>query len=174
MISTPLLQGYMESYPGNCYDGDTTGWDRYMRKHNPFMGFENIRKNPKRCANIVNAEQLYADLDNNAVCVLACLKSAISSVLMSNIRHQLPNFSYYTPNMDNDAHDTNITYAGEFVIKFMMPLISNPNFFENTLVVITWDEDDYTEFNRVCTILLGSVVKSGNKDGTPYVMCFGG
>ena len=160
----------MESYPGNCYDGDTTGWNRYMRKHNPFMGFENIRLNASRCANIVNADQLYTDLDNENVCACCFLLSLLCCLLCFVPNHtfpfcsaQLPHFSYYTPNMDNDAHDTNITYAGEYLIQFLPPLLNNAVFMKNTLVVVTWDEDNYTEFNRVMTFLLGPNVKSGNK-----------
>jgi len=71
--------------------------------------------------------------------------------------------------MDNDAHDTNITYAGKFLMEFLPPLLANPAFYKDTLVVITWDEDDYTELNRVNTLLVGPNVKSANKDSRKYV-----
>lgn len=117
-----------------------------MRKHNPFISFENVRHNPQRCANIVNAKQLQADVQNNA----------------------LPHYSYFTPGMDDDGHDTNVTFAGEFLIRFLPPLLNDPRFFERTLVVVTWDEDDYTEDNHISTLLVGPNVKAGQEFDAPY------
>lgn len=143
---TNTLQGYMENYPGNCFNDDTTGPNRYVRKHNPFIAFENIRNNARRCANIVNGDELRADVEQN----------------------RLPHFAYFTPGMDNDAHDTNITFAGEWLLSFLPPLLQHPNFFRDTLIVVTWDEDDYSAHNHVSTILLGSNVRAGHVDDRPY------
>lgn len=57
----------MQSYPGECFDSDTTGPNRYTRKHNPFIKFDNIRLNASRCANIVNETALYDDLQRGEV-----------------------------------------------------------------------------------------------------------
>ena len=55
------------------------------------MSFDNIRNNPKRCMNIVSGEQLDSDIKSG----------------------KLPNLMYYTPNIDNDAHNTDLSYANE-------------------------------------------------------------
>jgi hypothetical protein len=140
---------YQENYPGNC---DPSAYlpatnPLYYRKHNPFISFDNIRTNAVRCAKIVNSAQLDIDLANAA----------------------FPQYSYYTPNINNDAHNTNITYAGLWLDNFLSLRLSK--FPANTFVVVTWDEDDYTEANQVLTFFLdptGSLFKQGSVDNTLY------
>ena len=69
MLFFSLPQAYQEDYPGDCFDEGSYN-SLYYRKHNPFIGFENIRSDPERCARIVNADQLSKDLEANAVCIL--------------------------------------------------------------------------------------------------------
>ncbi|MCO5144346.1 MAG: alkaline phosphatase family protein, partial [Oligoflexia bacterium] len=47
---------YAEDFPGNCYTGSQRG--NYYRKHNPFISYLSIQKNPQRCANIVSSQEL--------------------------------------------------------------------------------------------------------------------
>jgi len=67
---------------------------------------------------------------------------------------------FFTPNMTNDAHDTNITFAGTFVNRFLPPLLKNPNFnTDRTLILLTFDETGVDNIqNRVANILLGGAV----------------
>lgn len=37
-----------------------------------------------------------------------------------------------------------------------------------TLIIVTWDEDDYTESNKIDTYMLGSMIPPGTKDGHFY------
>lgn len=138
-------KGYMEDFPGKCNPAKSVG--KYYRKHNPFMSYNNIRTDTKRCANIVDTPQL--DLD---------LKSG-----------KFPNYSMLSPNIDNDAHNTNITFGGKWLDAFMGPRLNK--FPARTLIVVTWDEDDYTEENKVLTFLLdpnGNIFKAGTVDDTEY------
>eukprot|EP00698_Gefionella_okellyi_P008816 TRINITY_DN2205_c0_g1_i2.p1 TRINITY_DN2205_c0_g1~~TRINITY_DN2205_c0_g1_i2.p1 ORF type:complete len:241 (-),score=52.26 TRINITY_DN2205_c0_g1_i2:31-753(-) len=139
-------KAYEEDYPGNCYDGTNQG--KYYRKHNPFMGFEAIRRIPSRCARIVNADQLAKDIAAN----------------------ELPQYMYYTPNIDNDGHNTGLDHAGEFLMKFLPPLLNNPIFMNDTMVVVTWDEDDYTDpfGNHVSTILVGPNIRVNYEQDVRY------
>jgi acid phosphatase len=36
----------------------------------------------------------------------------------------------------------------------------------NSLLIVTWDEDDYTESNQIPTIVVGQSVKTGTYDET--------
>jgi acid phosphatase len=46
--------------------------------------------------------------------------------------------------MTNDAHDTNVTFAGEFLRGWLPHLLNNSYFMDETLMLITFDEaDDY-------------------------------
>jgi len=137
-------KAYEEDYPGNCETEETIG--KYWRKHNPFISFTNIQKNQTRCAKIVNAQELDKDLAAGT----------------------LPQFSYYTPNIDNDGHDTGLEFAGKFLHTFMSKRLQL--FPEGTLIVITFDEDDiFNEMrNKIYTALLGSMIKPGTTDSTHY------
>jgi len=141
-------KSYQEDYnplaQGNCNPTSRDG--KYYRKHNPFMSFNNIRQNITRCRNIVNSAQLDADVAAN----------------------KLPQFGYYTPNIDNDAHDTNLDFAGKYLRAWLDKYMSQPNFIRNTLVLITFDEDEYLEGNHIYAVLLGPYVTAKTTEGTAY------
>ncbi|CAO3621712.1 unnamed protein product [Cunninghamella blakesleeana] len=134
-------KSYQEDYPGNC----NTKMDikNYARKHNPFMSFVNISKNKKRCANIVNSKQLDEDIKNN----------------------QVPQFVFYTPDLKNDAHDTNIKYASRWFKKYLEKRINNKAFNQKTMFVVTFDEDDGGGNNKVYTSLFGPDFHPHNTSG---------
>ncbi|KAG0369234.1 phosphoesterase family-domain-containing protein [Gamsiella multidivaricata] len=140
---------YQESMPSVCYT-DSSYKSLYYRKHNPFISHQYISTNAARCKNVVPSTQLTTDLNNNA----------------------LPNYSFFTPNIKNDGHDTTVGYAGKWLVNFLSPLLKNPAFISNTLVVVTFDEaEDYTdETNHVLALLLGDSVSSlkNTVDSTYY------
>jgi len=139
---------YQEAYTpkagGDCETKASLG--TYHRKHNPFMSFIDISKNKARCQKIVNSAQLDADIAAN----------------------QLPQFTYYTPDINNDAHDTNLDYAGKYLKAWLDKYMNIPNFTRNTLVLITFDEDEYLEGNHVYAVMLGQYVTPGTTDGGAY------
>jgi len=135
-------KGYMQDFPGHCDPSINVG--PYFRKHNPFISFNSVRTNATRCAKIVNADEFEKDLNAGTL-------------------HQ---YSFYTPNIDDDGHNTGLTYAGEFLHKFFSTRLSR--FPKGTLIIITWDEDDDHHLNHIYTALLGSVVVPGSVDQTPY------
>jgi len=135
-------KGYQEDFPGNCYAGQIGG--KYWRKHNPFISFNSVRLNKTRCDKIVVSTVLDTDLTSGS----------------------LPQYSYFTPNIDNDAHDTNIAFAGKWLDAFLTPRLTK--FPTNTLFVVTWDEDDFTEGNRIDTFVWGSMIAKGGSDNTRY------
>ena len=71
----------------------------------------------------------------------------------------LPQWMFITPNMTSDAHDSSITVAGSWTRNFVEPLLNDTRFMNNTLVLITFDENsNYAIQNRVFSILLGDAV----------------
>jgi len=50
--------------------------------------------------------------------------------------------SFITPNMTDDGHDTDVTFAATWARGFLTPLLNNSYFMNNTLVVLTFDEDE--------------------------------
>ncbi|KAI8079978.1 phosphoesterase family-domain-containing protein [Halteromyces radiatus] len=141
-------KSYQQAYTGNCDTSMRIG--TYARKHNPFMSMVNIHNNATRCANIVNADQLDVDIKNN----------------------QVPQFAFYTPDMNNCGHDTSLQYASNWFKGFLEPRITNTNFTENTMFVSTWDEaKDYLIPNQIQTVLFGPSFKRSSTaatDATKY------
>ncbi|TEY87546.1 hypothetical protein BOTCAL_0001g00730 [Botryotinia calthae] len=133
---------YQEDMPYTGFQGmewrnELTGADAYVRKHNPEILFENVVDKPERLQLIKNQTLFYQDLAANT----------------------LPQWIFFTPNMTSDAHDSSIEVAGKYLYGFLEPLLTNPHFMNNTLVVITFDENEiYARQNRILTILLGDVV----------------
>lgn len=137
---------YQEDFPSACYSA--TEQYPYARKHNPFISMDNIRNNATRCSNIVNANRFFDDAASNT----------------------LAQYNFYTPNLRNDGHDTGLAgasaFAGPFIEK-LMPLIAT----SRTLVVLTFDEDNYLHFNHIYTVAMGPVIKAaqhGTSDNHKY------
>ncbi|KAK0629024.1 phosphoesterase family-domain-containing protein [Bombardia bombarda] len=111
--------------------------DDYVRKHNPLVLFDSVANNASRVQQIKNFTSFYDDLK----------------------AEKLPQWSFLTPNMTNDAHDTNITFSAKWTRSFVEPLLANPYFMKNTLLIVTFDENEvYTTDNRVFTVLLGGAI----------------
>lgn len=134
---------YQEDMPYAGYEGysfvnQKTGANDYVRKHNPPVLY-NANTTPQRLSQMKNFTTFYEDLENDT----------------------LPQWMFITPNMTSDGHDTSVTVAGEFMRGFVEPLLTNPNFMKNTLILITFDETEtYTIRNNVFTILLGDALPS--------------
>jgi hypothetical protein len=145
-------KSYAENYPGGCYLGSAAGEGRlspasaptelYVRKHVPLLAFSAIETNPARCARVVNASQFVRDARAG----------------------KLPNYSFYTPNMFNDGHDTSLDVSSRWLKGFLRALDSSVAMHQRTLVVITWDEGGNRD-NRVLTLLLGTVINPGKYAG---------
>ena len=134
-------RAYAEDYPGNCFTGKSSG--KYVRKHNPFISFTNITKNPTRCAKIESTARFFQDFSNGT----------------------LPAFSMFIPNMKNDGHDTGYDFAGKWMTSQFGNIFANPAALGDTLFIVTFDESSFTSVtNEVYTVLLGSQIKAGTQN----------
>jgi len=133
----------------------------FVRKHVPFLSYPLIVGNPQRAANIVNAQENFEkDLAGG----------------------NLPNFSFYTPNLINDGHSLscdkesrmapddgrNIDNIAKFLWGFLGP---DPlkKFPPETLIVLTFDEayPYYVDYN-IYTLLIGDMLPAGTTRMEPY------
>ncbi|KAH3920977.1 hypothetical protein HBI56_009460 [Parastagonospora nodorum] len=145
---------YQEDMPSVGFTGNfknpKTGANMYVRKHNPAVLYDSVAKQSDRLAKTKPLTQFSADLKANA----------------------LPQWMFITPNMTSDGHDSTVTVAGSWTRKFLEPLLTDKTFMNNTLVMVTFDENhSYAEQNRIVAILLGDAVPSqlvGTKDDTYY------
>ncbi|KAJ5772287.1 hypothetical protein N7520_002816 [Penicillium odoratum] len=137
-------------YQGYNFSNQHTDANSYMRKHDPLIIFESVTNSDVRPRQIKNFTSFYDDLKNE----------------------RLPQYSFITPNMTNDCHDTDITVGGDFLADFLPPLLKNEYFTKDSLILVTFDEvGNYTEENRVYSILLGGAVPEhlkGTTDSTFY------
>jgi acid phosphatase len=102
---------YQEDMPytgftGDSYPNPVTKANMYMRKHNPLVIFNSVAQNPDRLGRIKNFTLFDEDLKNQT----------------------LPQWSFITPNMTNDGHDTSVTVAGAWTRSFVEPLLDNEYF----------------------------------------------
>ncbi|KAI8338656.1 phosphoesterase family-domain-containing protein [Chlamydoabsidia padenii] len=142
-------KSYQQDFANECDLSMMSG--NYARKHNPFISFKNIQENPDRCSKIVNANVLDQDISHGTV----------------------PQFVFFTPNMDNDGHNTNVTYAGNWFESYLEPLMKQENITKNTMFISTFDEaEHYTNVpNQIQTVLFGPDFKRTSKsktDNTAY------
>jgi phospholipase C len=148
-------KSYQEDMPSPCFAGAEAG--KYAMKHNPFMYFDPIRLDAGRCTtSVVPMQQLYADLAGGT----------------------LPNYSFITPNLCNDAHSCGVGTADDWLKSLMMillPLLGRDG--SPYLVILTWDEGQGNHSccglpaeagGRIATILVSPQAKTGFEDDTPY------
>jgi phosphatidylinositol-3-phosphatase len=139
-------KAYMEDMPAACAFGDSYP---YIQHHNPFVYYDDIRTNTARCAaHDVPFSQFATDLTNGTV----------------------PNFAWITPNMCNDMHDCSIG-SGDAWLQQQVPAIlaSSAYTSQNSLLMITWDEDDDTGgANQVATLVIAKSVPAGYTSSASY------
>ena len=74
---------------------------------------------------------------------------------------KLPTVSFVIPNQANDMHDGSYTTADEWLKTHIAPYVAWA-MKHNSLLIVTWDEDDSHEGNHVATLLVGPMVKAGS------------
>jgi Phosphoesterase family/Immunoglobulin domain len=141
-------KAYEEDLPSACYLGGDTG--NYSTHHNPLAYMGEVVNNSTQCQNIVPFTQFATDLNAN----------------------HLPNYSFITPNMCNDAHDCSLGTADNWLNMNIEPLINSTQFQKDGLLVIVFDESGSDNTNgggRVVTVLISpSSSKAGYQSTTLY------
>ena len=75
----------------------------------------------------------------------------------------LPTVSFVIPNLDHDMHDGTIRQADEWLQTHLLAY-ADWSTAHNSLLIITTDEDDGSQNNRIVTILAGAHVRPGRYD----------
>jgi phosphatidylinositol-3-phosphatase len=73
---------------------------------------------------------------------------------------QLPTVSFVIPDLRNDMHDGSIA-QGDAWLKKNIEGYALWAMMHNSLLIVTWDEDNGSEGNRIATIFLGAIVNPG-------------
>ncbi|MGG1556467.1 alkaline phosphatase family protein [Paenibacillus ferrarius] len=102
---------------------------QYGRKHSPWVSFSNIAK-----------------------------ESNLPFSQFPTDYNKLPTVSFVIPNLNNDMHDGTILSADDWLKTNIGPYVSWAQN-HNSLLIITWDEDDSSKDNHIPTIFVGAMVK---------------
>lgn len=142
-------RAYMGSMPRPCFDGAETG--DYAKRHNPFLYFPSVANNPRLCAADVPESELDAQLAH----------------------HDLPSFSWVSPNLCDDAHNCEFGKANEYLGHLAPRLLRQLG--PHGLLIVTFDEGSSNagccgnaHGGRVATILVGPEVRQGFRLRRPY------
>lgn len=128
------FKGYSEGLPKT---GSTTcSSGEYARKHSPWINFSNVPTSDSLPFTSFPSSSNYASL---------------------------PTLSFVIPNLDDDMHDGTISQASTW-LKNNISAYATWATTHNSLLIVTWDEDDYTENNQIPTIFYGQGVVAGRYD----------
>lgn len=130
------FKGYSEGLPSTGSTTCTSG--KYARKHSPWINFTNVP----------TADSL-----------------PFTSFPSSSNYASLPTLSFVIPNLNDDMHDGTIAAADTW-LKTNISAYATWAKANNSLLIVTWDEDDYTENNQIPTIIVGQHVATGDYDET--------
>jgi acid phosphatase len=150
---------YAEDLPSVGYTGGDQGL--YLKRHNPFAYMSDNLNGSTQSNNIVPFTQFAADLGNNT----------------------LPNFSFVVPNAADDSEDcpgggtgcsdsTKLATADQWLQTNISPLLTNPQFQQDGLLILWWDEgnagDGSNGGGQVPVVLVGPTIKQGFVSSTFY------
>ena len=136
-LATRLLDGgfgfatYSESLPRTGNLDCASG--TYRRKHNPAASWQGTRLD-------AGLNRRFADFPRDY--------------------SRLPTVSFVIPDQNNDMHDGSFEDADRWLKKHIEPYVAWA-FRHNSLLILTWDEDDFRAENHIVTILVGPMVKRG-------------
>ncbi len=130
--------GYSEDLPYTGYNGKYT--KLYARKHNPWVNWQDSKVNGIPAKFNLPFKDFPKDFN------------------------KLPDVAFVVPNIDNDMHDGREpvrTSRGDAWLKDNLGRYINWTNTHNSILIVTFDEDNYSEGNRIPTFIYGSIVKGG-------------
>jgi hypothetical protein len=141
-------RAYMEDLPAPCSHMAQAG--NYAKKHDPFMYYDDVAGNPRRCRNVVGFGRLASDLRRGA----------------------LPAYSFISPNLCNDTHDCDVSTGDRFLAGLVPRVLREIG--PHGFVVLTWDEGTSDEGccadahgGRITTIVAGPDVRRHARSARP-------
>ena len=115
----------------------------YARKHVPFLSFQEVQQ--KWCDRVVPVDSRKSD-----------------NFFVQDVKKGLVAYSFFTPNMDNDGHDTSVRIASEWLKDFLDKSFPE-KLRQGTLLVVTFDESGGNNDNRIFTLFLGDMVREASE-----------
>nr|BFE57073.1 alkaline phosphatase family protein [Dactylosporangium thailandense] len=126
------FKGYSESMPSNGYTGCSSG--TYQRKHNSWVDFSSVP---------------------------AASNLTFASFPSSANYASLPTVAFVSPNMCNDMHDCSVG-TGDTWLKNNLDAYAQWAKTHNSLLIVTFDEDNRLALNQIFTVFVGAHVQAGS------------
>ena len=126
------FKGYSESMPSDGYTGCSSG--QYKRKHNGWVNFTTVPTASNLRFTAFPSSTNYASL---------------------------PTVSYVTPNMCNDMHDCSVG-TGDTWLKNNLDAYAQWAKTHNSLLIVTFDEDNGGSSNHIYTAFVGAHTQVGS------------
>ncbi|MFV8317479.1 alkaline phosphatase family protein [Mycobacterium sp. 23] len=136
LASGHTFGGYSEDLPAVGSTACSAG--KYARKHVPWVNFSNVPATVSVPFSAFPAPGNYASL---------------------------PTVSFVIPNNDNNMHDGSIA-QGDAWLNSRMSAYANWARANNSLLILTWDEDDGGPRNQIPTVFYGAHVQPGSYNET--------
>ncbi|MCD1259689.1 acid phosphatase [Paenibacillus athensensis] len=138
-LASSLIQAQL-TFGGYSEDLPETGstactHGQYGRKHSPWVNFSNVPKETNMPLDSFPADDF----------------------------SKLPTVSFVIPNLDNDMHDGSIRAADDWLKEHLDPYVQWAAS-HNSLLIVTWDEDDNSRNNHIPTLMAGPMVAIGSYD----------
>jgi hypothetical protein len=141
-------KGYMEDLPHPCFTGGESG--NYAKKHDPFLYYRAILRDPNACRRVVPLNVLASDERTG----------------------HLPTLSWITPDLCHDMHDCDPAVGDRFLRTLVPPLLRALG--PRGLLVLTFDEGSsdngccqLASGGHIVTIIAGGLARRGARLATP-------
>jgi acid phosphatase len=141
-------KAYLEDLPSPCFTGASAGG--YAKKHNPFVYYDDVVRDPARCRRVQPFTRLAGDLR----------------------RGRLPTYAFIAPNLCDDTHDCPVGTGDRFLAHVAPALLRELG--PHGLIVVTWDEGDSdkgccggSRGGHITTVVAGPDVRAGAREVVP-------
>lgn len=123
--------GYSESLPSVGFTGCTSGDGLYARKHSPWVNFIDVP---------ASDNQPFTSFPTDFT--------------------KLPTVAFVIPNLQDDMHNGTVEQGDSWLKGHLDGYIQWAKT-HNSLLMLTWDEDEGSDVNQIATIFVGAHVKAG-------------
>jgi predicted secreted protein len=134
-------KSYAEDLPSVGYTGGDTG--NYAVRHNPLAYMTDVQNNASQQQNLAPFTQFAQDLAAGS----------------------LPDFSFIVPNLCDDAHDCSLSVADSWLKTNIDPLIKNPVFQKDGLLIVVFDESGNDNTHGGGRVVAALVSPASSKPG---------
>ncbi|WP_250640451.1 alkaline phosphatase family protein [Frankia sp. AiPa1] len=129
---------YNEGLPSAGSTVCTNSSTKYARKHNPWFGFSNVP---------TSTAKTFAQFPTDYT--------------------TLPKISFVVPNLCNDMHDCSVS-TGDTWLQNNLSAYATWATTHNSLLIVTFDEDNSFSGNHIPTVIYGQHVTAGSSSATTY------